>query len=240
MLLELRERLDRLEIPKSPFTKGTGLPRAAPTLISSRGPTPRSSAAGALAGSRSAGALGSPEIVVQVAFIEWTPNDKLRHPRLLGVRADKAARDVIREHPREARSRRARRERWRDDAARELMHGMNERPQASVASRAAREGGAPRQEKSRITHPENPLPDDGITKGELAAYYDSVAPQMVPHMRARPVTMETISGRDRRGRVLPQGRLEGLSRVARSAPKCRRKAGRCIIRSSWTRARCCG
>ena len=42
-----------------------------------------------------------------------------------------------------------------------------------------------------ITHPEKILfPDDGITKGELAQYYDSVAPQMVPHMRARPVTME--------------------------------------------------
>ncbi len=42
-----------------------------------------------------------------------------------------------------------------------------------------------------ITHPEKVLfPDDGITKGELAAYYDAVAPIMVPHMQARPVTME--------------------------------------------------
>jgi bifunctional non-homologous end joining protein LigD len=42
-----------------------------------------------------------------------------------------------------------------------------------------------------ITHPEKVLfPDDGITKGELAAYYDEVAPVMLPHIRARPVTME--------------------------------------------------
>ncbi len=42
-----------------------------------------------------------------------------------------------------------------------------------------------------ITHPEKVLfPDDGITKGELAAYYESVASIMVPHMRARPITME--------------------------------------------------
>jgi len=42
-----------------------------------------------------------------------------------------------------------------------------------------------------ITHPDKVLfPDDGITKGELAAYYEAVAPLMVPHMRARPVTME--------------------------------------------------
>ena len=42
-----------------------------------------------------------------------------------------------------------------------------------------------------ITHPEKILfPDDGITKGELAAYYEGIAPIMIPHIRARPVTME--------------------------------------------------
>ena len=42
-----------------------------------------------------------------------------------------------------------------------------------------------------ITHPEKVLfPDDGITKGELAAYYEAIAPVMLPHLRARPVTME--------------------------------------------------
>jgi len=42
-----------------------------------------------------------------------------------------------------------------------------------------------------ITHPAKVLfPDDGITKGELAAYYEAVAPVMLPHLRGRPVTME--------------------------------------------------
>jgi len=42
-----------------------------------------------------------------------------------------------------------------------------------------------------ITHPEKVLfPDDGITKGELAAYYEMIAPVMLPHLRGRPVTME--------------------------------------------------
>ncbi len=42
-----------------------------------------------------------------------------------------------------------------------------------------------------ITHPEKVLfPDDGITKGELAAYYEAIAPAMIPHIRARPITME--------------------------------------------------
>jgi bifunctional non-homologous end joining protein LigD len=42
-----------------------------------------------------------------------------------------------------------------------------------------------------ITHPEKVLfPDDGITKGELAAYYEAIAPVMLPHVANRPVTME--------------------------------------------------
>jgi bifunctional non-homologous end joining protein LigD len=43
----------------------------------------------------------------------------------------------------------------------------------------------------RITHPSKVLfPDDGITKGELAAYYEAIAPVMLPHIIGRPITME--------------------------------------------------
>ena len=42
-----------------------------------------------------------------------------------------------------------------------------------------------------VTHPEKVLfPDSGITKGDLCAYYEAVAPVMVPHLRGRPITME--------------------------------------------------
>ena len=42
-----------------------------------------------------------------------------------------------------------------------------------------------------ITHPEKILfPEDGITKGELASYYEMIAPVMLPHLRRRPITME--------------------------------------------------
>jgi bifunctional non-homologous end joining protein LigD len=46
-----------------------------------------------------------------------------------------------------------------------------------------------------ITHPEKILfPADAhgapVTKGELAAYYEAIAPLMLPHLRGRPVTME--------------------------------------------------
>jgi ATP-dependent DNA ligase len=72
LLLQLREQLDRLEIPKTPFTKAVGLPRLRAHWV-------------------------RPEIVVQVGFIQWTKHNKLRHPRLLGIRQDKDPRDVTRE-----------------------------------------------------------------------------------------------------------------------------------------------
>ena len=52
-----------------------------------------------------------------------------------------------------------------------------------------------------ITHPEKVLfPDDGITKGDLAAYYEAVATVMIPHIKARPVTMERFpAGIGRKG-----------------------------------------
>src|SRR4051812_49263661 len=42
-----------------------------------------------------------------------------------------------------------------------------------------------------ISHPEKVMfPEDGITKGDLAEYYELVAPMMLRHLRGRPVTME--------------------------------------------------
>lgn len=38
-----------------------------------------------------------PKIVVQVGFSEWTRDGRLRHPRFLGVRDDKAPKEVVRE-----------------------------------------------------------------------------------------------------------------------------------------------
>lgn len=72
LLLDLRHKLDALEIPKAPFTKAVGLPRLRAHWV-------------------------RPEIVVQVGFIQWTGHGKLRHPRLLHVRTDKNAREVVRE-----------------------------------------------------------------------------------------------------------------------------------------------
>jgi bifunctional non-homologous end joining protein LigD len=40
-----------------------------------------------------------PELVAQIAFAEWTRDGRLRHPRYLGLRDDKPAREVVREEP---------------------------------------------------------------------------------------------------------------------------------------------
>jgi bifunctional non-homologous end joining protein LigD len=74
LLRELRARLDALEISQTPFTRAVGLPRSGAHWV-------------------------RPEIVAQVAFIEWTGHGKLRHPRFVGIRQDKAARQVLREQP---------------------------------------------------------------------------------------------------------------------------------------------
>ena len=69
-----------------------------------------------------------------------------------------------------------------------------------------------------ITHPEKVLfPDDGITKGELASYYEAIAPVMLPHIRLRPVTMERYpAGIDKPGfmqKDVSKGFPEWLERV---------------------------
>lgn len=72
LLLDLRRRLDAIELPSPPFTRATGLPKLRAHWV-------------------------RPELVVQATFLEWTGHGKLRHPRLIGVRTDKDARDVVRE-----------------------------------------------------------------------------------------------------------------------------------------------
>ena len=73
-----------------------------------------------------------------------------------------------------------------------------------------------------ITHPDKVLfPADGITKGELGAYYEMVAPAMLPHVRRRLITMERFpNGIDKKGFIqkdVSKGFPDWLKRV--EAPK---------------------
>jgi bifunctional non-homologous end joining protein LigD len=70
-LRDLAERLAPLVRETSPFEPEKGIPRAATWV--------------------------EPELVAQIAFMEWTSDGRLRHPSFLGLRFDKPAREVVRE-----------------------------------------------------------------------------------------------------------------------------------------------
>jgi bifunctional non-homologous end joining protein LigD len=70
-LRRLGRKLAELEMPTSPF-EGTSMPRTGVHWV-------------------------KPKLVAQIAFTEWTQEDKLRHPRFLGLRDDKKPEDVRRE-----------------------------------------------------------------------------------------------------------------------------------------------
>ena len=73
-LRDLGARLRALEAPTSPFVEVR--------------PTPRGTH------------WTRPELVAQIGFAEWTSDGRLRQPRFLGLRDDKAPADVVRERPR--------------------------------------------------------------------------------------------------------------------------------------------
>ena len=72
-LRQLAGQLAPLERETSPFAAEKGIPRAATWV--------------------------EPELVAQIAFMEWTSDGRLRHPSFLGLRIDKPARKVVREEP---------------------------------------------------------------------------------------------------------------------------------------------
>lgn len=72
-LRELRNRMDALERKTSPFDRGDPDTDGVHWI--------------------------TPDLVAEIGFTEWTDDGRLRHPRYLGMRADKDARDVVRERP---------------------------------------------------------------------------------------------------------------------------------------------
>lgn len=107
-----------------------------------------------------------PELVAEVRFSEWTEDGLLRHPSFQGLRTDKEARVIERERP----------------AARR-------KSEARAATQPPRPASI-RLADVRLTHPDRVLyPDVGLTKKDLARYYESVADRILPHLRGRPLTL---------------------------------------------------
>jgi bifunctional non-homologous end joining protein LigD len=101
-----------------------------------------------------------PKLVAEVSFTEWTHDGRLRAPVYHGLRADKDASEVRRELPGES--------------------------PAGIAE-VIRKG----KRVLRLSNLDKPFwPEEGITKGDLLAYYRDVAAVVVPHVRDRPFTMK--------------------------------------------------
>ena len=101
-----------------------------------------------------------PQMVVEVAFSEWTPDGHVRHPTFKGVREDKPPGSIIRELPK----------RW--DEAGVLA---NNRAWASSV---------------KVTNPERVIdPSTGFRKVDLVRYYESITDWMLPHLKDRPVSL---------------------------------------------------
>jgi len=115
-----------------------------------------------------------PELVCEVMFTEWTGDGSIRHPSFQGLRADKPPRDVVRE----------------DRVA------PAARPTRTSAARAAakptrRAAVVPHAIAGiTISHPDRVVyPDLGLTKADVARYYEAVGGWIVPHVRDRALTL---------------------------------------------------
>jgi bifunctional non-homologous end joining protein LigD len=172
VLRDLRRRLDGLARADSPFAGG-------PTGASARG-------------SR----WVDPEVVVQVRYTELTRDGRLRHPAYRGLRVDKSAAGVRLEVPAVAGTGTApvtggsRRPEGAEPLAPE-EHSV-EQDGGGMAEKKTRAGAAAPVlvAGTRLTSPSRVLyPGQGLTKLDLARYYEGMAEWMLPHLARRPLTL---------------------------------------------------
>jgi bifunctional non-homologous end joining protein LigD len=126
-----------------------------------------------------------PEVVVEVRFKEWTEDGLLRQPVFLRVADELRPEQAVREGG-----------------------ARDEPPPVRAAERPAGGRGDARVE---VTNPEKVFfPGEGITKGEVAAYYREIAPYMLPFLKDRPIVLTRY----------PDG-IEGKSFFQKDAPEWR-------------------
>jgi bifunctional non-homologous end joining protein LigD len=126
-----------------------------------------------------------PKLVADVAFTNWTRDGILRHPAFHGLREDKPAREVVRERPRlpaaaESSSHGRRRVRTRGP----IRHSTRAASSAFVSASGVTIAGV------TLTHPNRVLyPGQGITKQDLAAFYEEIGDWILPHVVERPLSL---------------------------------------------------
>jgi bifunctional non-homologous end joining protein LigD len=119
-----------------------------------------------------------PELVIQVAFADWTHGGILRQPRYLGMRQDRDPKTVVREEPAHT----------EDVVKTKTGAGRGKQGKSSKAAKPAAADKGPRG--ARLTHPDRILfPHDGVTKLELAEYFAAVGDVALPHYQDRPLSI---------------------------------------------------
>ena len=113
-----------------------------------------------------------PELVCEVRFAEWTDEGLMRQPVFLGLREDVAPADVKRERP-------------------EKLPLGSDRPNKTEEQRKRRGRlVAINDVKVDLTNLDKVLwPEEGYTKGDMIAYYRSVAPFILPYLKDRPESL---------------------------------------------------
>jgi len=117
-----------------------------------------------------------PKLVGEFDFRGWTGDDLVRQGSFKGLRADKPAREIVRELPM---------------TKGKAKKGKVERAKVAKAKATTISGdGSIEIEGVRITHPDRVLyPGQGITKRQLIDYYVKVADRMLPHVASRPISL---------------------------------------------------
>ncbi len=126
-----------------------------------------------------------PELVIQVAFADWTQDGILRQPRYLGLRQDRDPKTVIREEPAhtEAVTKKGGAGKGKPGEAASKTRGAGR-------SRAGKSAAAESGPLGRLTHPDRVLfPHDGITKLQLAEYFAAIGEHAMPHYKDRPLSI---------------------------------------------------
>ncbi len=131
-----------------------------------------------------------PELVCEVQYLTWTGDGRVRHATFLGLRDDKAADDVVREPPG------APAHDPPPDPAPDHApdHALGQVPDPAPKRRSAVTVARPPAKAEdgafgvRLTHPEKQL-WPGISKRDLAEYWQAVAAHALPEIARRPLAL---------------------------------------------------
>jgi bifunctional non-homologous end joining protein LigD len=130
-----------------------------------------------------------PRLVVEVEFTSWTSAGSLRHPVYKGLREDKPAAQVTREDMPEAVANAGLIEADVTDPADaegEALGALSIRRRGASAADTTIEG-----RQLKLSNLDKVLyPTTGFTKGEVIAYYATVAPVLLGHLEQRALTVK--------------------------------------------------